>query len=265
MGQVAWSPVIKTARLYVALYEGMKKRREHCRVLLQTIARLCKKLGNYSAHQLSLDEIKRKLCQARRHWHNLKQDADSRRAQFLEDLAAARAAEKKTTSAIKLKNLLAREKQRSIARRLQHLSSKPLRTTAMTLRTRHTPNPGEPPIVEELEMEETQATAITTEYESRLQCSQELSMMSAPLVHDFGYLGVGREAQAVLNGTYSPPAGTKPSTALWFQQLQRFQDTNPASLLGFSLEEHIQGWKKTLAVYLSRSVRSARTPLEDRS
>ena len=44
--------------------------------------------------------------------------------------------------------------------------------------------------------------------------------MKSPLVEDFGYLGIGENAQAVLAGTYIPPPGTNKYAAMLLEQLK---------------------------------------------
>jgi hypothetical protein len=44
--------------------------------------------------------------------------------------------------------------------------------------------------------------------------------MKSPLVEEFGYLGIGENARAVLEGTYSPPSGTNKYAAMLLKQLK---------------------------------------------
>ena len=68
--------------------------------------------------------------------------------------------------------------------------------------------------------------------------------MKSPLVEDFGYLGVGENAQAVLAGTYISPPGTNKYAAMLLKQLKIPDHVRTAPLPAFiTTEQFIAGWR----------------------
>ena len=70
--------------------------------------------------------------------------------------------------------------------------------------------------------------------------------MTSPLVNDFGYLTLGPATQAVLDGTYVPPAGTDIYARKLFPHLKMDPAVAaaPPMKIVFLTDEHKQGWKK---------------------
>ena len=56
--------------------------------------------------------------------------------------------------------------------------------------------------------------ACMEENEQRFRQANDTPFMRSPLVEEFGYLGIGPNAEAVLNGTYVPPPGTDKYAAM---------------------------------------------------
>jgi hypothetical protein len=52
------------------------------------------------------------------------------------------------------------------------------------------------------------------ENEQQFRQANNTPCMKSPLVEDFGYLGIGDNARAVLDGTYVPPPGTSEYAAM---------------------------------------------------
>ena len=70
--------------------------------------------------------------------------------------------------------------------------------------------------------------------------------MKSPLVKEFGYLGVGENAQAALAGTYQPPPGTNKYAAMLLKQLKMPDHVRTAPLPAFIMtEQFIAGWQHT--------------------
>jgi hypothetical protein len=96
----------------------------------------------------------------------------------------------------------------------------------------------------------------TTQEDIEAGCQQENSQrfsqtsstpfMTSPLVEDFGYLAQGPSTLAVLEGTCAPPPGTDIYTCKLLRQLQMDPHVAvaPPMKVTFSVEQHIQGWRK---------------------
>jgi hypothetical protein len=68
--------------------------------------------------------------------------------------------------------------------------------------------------------------------------------MKSPLVEDFGYLGIGENARAVLEGTYIPPQWTNAYAAMLLEQLKIPDRIRDDSLPAFiEMEQFVQGWR----------------------
>jgi hypothetical protein len=61
--------------------------------------------------------------------------------------------------------------------------------------------------------------ACMEENEQQFQQANDTPFMQSPLVEEFGYLGVGLNAKAVLECMYVPPPGTDKYAALLLKQL----------------------------------------------
>ena len=62
--------------------------------------------------------------------------------------------------------------------------------------------------------------AIMAENESKYHQASQTPFMQPPLVHDFGYLGIGPNAEAVMRGEYQIPPQVDLFTAKFIEQLQ---------------------------------------------
>ena len=84
------------------------------------------------------------------------------------------------------------------------------------------------------------------ENERRFKQTENTPFMTAPLVDEFGCLGVGANADRVSRGEHQPPEGTDPCTAMLLQQLKMDPAvaSAPPVKTGFTTQEHTEGWKK---------------------
>ena len=85
--------------------------------------------------------------------------------------------------------------------------------------------------------------ACMEENQQRFRQANETPFMKSPLAEEFGYLGIGENARAVLEGTYSPPSGTNKYATMLLEQLKIpnciQSDPLPAFIM---MEQFIQGW-----------------------
>lgn len=74
--------------------------------------------------------------------------------------------------------------------------------------------------------------------------ANDTPFMKSPLVEEFGYLGVGENAQSVLAGTYTPPPGTNEYVAMLLEQLQ-IPEGIKNDLMGafIETEQYMKGWR----------------------
>ena len=93
--------------------------------------------------------------------------------------------------------------------------------------------------------------ATLEEYELQLHQTEDMPLMSKPLVSEFGFLGMGPMVEAVMGGTYIPPAGTKGHMADWLGQLQMVP-TPPGVVawpqLWILMASHMAGWQRACKV-----------------
>jgi hypothetical protein len=88
--------------------------------------------------------------------------------------------------------------------------------------------------------------AIMVENESKYQQASQTPFMLPPLVQDFGYLGIGPHADAVLQGDYNVPPGVDIYTTKFIQQLQMAPEisASPPIRTLFTTDKWKEGWKK---------------------
>jgi hypothetical protein len=86
--------------------------------------------------------------------------------------------------------------------------------------------------------------ACMEENEQHFRQANDTPFMKSPLVEDFGYLGIGENARAVLDGTYVPPPGTNAYAVMLLEQLKIPDSIRDDPLPAFiETEQFIQGWR----------------------
>lgn len=88
--------------------------------------------------------------------------------------------------------------------------------------------------------------AIMVENERKYHQASGTPFMQPPLLNDFGYLGLGPQAEAVMKGEYQIPTGVDQYTAQFIQHLRMEPVIAQAPLIPvyFTTEEWKAGWKK---------------------
>jgi hypothetical protein len=79
--------------------------------------------------------------------------------------------------------------------------------------------------------------ACMEENEQRFRQANDTPFMKSPLVEEFGYLGIGENARAVLAGTYVPPQGTNEFAVMLLEQL-KIPDSLRQILYQHALKHH---------------------------
>jgi hypothetical protein len=109
-------------------------------------------------------------------------------------------------------------------------------------------------LVEKSSKEEVEK-ACMEENERRFQQANDTPFMCSPLVEEFGYLGVGPNAEAVLEGTYVPPPSTDKYAAMLLEQLQMPETVRNSPVVPaiITTEQYVQGWKRAKEKMMSGS------------
>jgi hypothetical protein len=98
--------------------------------------------------------------------------------------------------------------------------------------------------VERATKEEVELACMEENEQRRFRQANDTPFMKSPLVEDFGYLGIGENARAVLEGTYIPPQGTNVYAAMLLEQLKIPDRIRDNSLPAFiETEQFVQGWR----------------------
>jgi hypothetical protein len=84
------------------------------------------------------------------------------------------------------------------------------------------------------------------ENEGRLRQANDTPFMRSPLVDEFGYLGIGENARAVLAGEYTPPPNVDKYAAMLLHHLKQLNSSKqpPRFSAMITTEQYIQGWKQ---------------------
>jgi hypothetical protein len=251
-GALPFSPRLKEASQRLFLIKQLIRRRLHLRTSSRNIRRLQAKLGDTNLHLKTLDQLRLEEKRANRDRKAIANDAEGYRSRFLDELANARAEANNTNGEREAKALRHREAQRRVARKLRLISGKGIRHSVQLL-TREVLDEEGNPTIEEAYTTEDMETFALEDYESRLHRADNKPPMQEPLVDDLKYLGIGEKARLILDGTYTPPAGTDPYAAELLQRMtwacdpidrkgpQAMFDTSDS--LGITTADHIAGWK----------------------
>ena len=88
--------------------------------------------------------------------------------------------------------------------------------------------------------------AIMTENESKYWQTSSMPFVQNPLLQDFGYLGIGHHAEAVIQGNYQVPPGVDPYTTRFIEQLWMEPAIANSRLINiyFTTKEWKSGWQK---------------------
>ena len=89
--------------------------------------------------------------------------------------------------------------------------------------------------------------AIMEENESKYHQTQDTPFMQAPLLQDFGYLGLGPHADAVIQGTYHPHPDVDPYTKKFIAHLTAepvIRSSSPVPVF-YTTNEWQAGWRKS--------------------
>jgi hypothetical protein len=216
VGNVPWSPEIQRLMDERKLWTNVIKWYKGIRISKKKIYRQMKRLGIVDAFHINLLEAQLKRNQAQTEWlAAIKKSPDLRR-DWLKSLSEARAAKNKTEPESELKHLKQREKQREEARRRKTITGKGADKAKTTKLYYSELDPVTGEVVANVECidKDSMDAACIKENKTRMTRALRSPFAKSPLLEDFGYLADTEAAQAVLDGTYDPPAGIDPYAKL---------------------------------------------------
>jgi hypothetical protein len=242
MGKVEWSPAIQKARELLELWGLILKKKIGKRVSSQLITRGMAKFHlAFRIRDITMAQIITSKRDALKEYRSLKLSSSALRTTFLEDLAAARSAAGHNSIATEICQLQTQEHQRSMARRICYIygTSKGGGVTSVIA-------PDGTGSYVELTSKSDMECAIMDENERKYRQASQTLFMVPPLLDDFGYLGIGPNAQSVMTGEYAIPPNVDPFTSKFIDQLQMdpaIQQAPPIPVY-FTTEEWKDGWRK---------------------
>jgi hypothetical protein len=84
--------------------------------------------------------------------------------------------------------------------------------------------------------------ALIKEHKHKYHQTENTPPMKAPIRQQLGYLGIGSEADDILNGRYTPRPGTDDALATLLTHLKKVEGLTEDLLLGVSTADFQQGW-----------------------
>jgi len=135
-------------------------------------------------------------------YYIIKRNAEYCREDFLHTLADAYAVKGNQSKEKIYRDLLQHERQRRTAKRIKYLRGKFLTGSTTMVQVRN-PDSSWREVSDKTEME----AAIMDSTKWKYTADFHTPFMQPPLVGSFGYMGVGRAADEVLEGTFSVPEG----------------------------------------------------------
>ena len=239
MGKVPFSPTIKMAGASMELWQGVIKKKLHCRFSMSKIRRLQRKAGINNAMHLTLEETREKLRLATSKYKRLKKDAKQLRVKFLEQRAQDIAEEKNQSTASVYKQLIQTEKQREASRRIKYVLKK-VNDKGVT-RIEYENENG---VREEVTAKEDIERGCMAENKAKYLQSKFTPCLIEPLRSALGFNADTPTGQAILEGTYEPQNDIHPYSNELFQQLKQPHIQTPFQTTAITEEIFQDGWKK---------------------
>jgi hypothetical protein len=275
LGGAAYTPEFKSLEATLKTFNLLIAKREHlpkaalspprkCPInssLIQRQHRASKMALTLSElYQLDLptlrDKAKRAYKAYRRYWDHSAATRDT----WLEDLAKARAAQelrkqaackgkppgkrKKAKpfshrTAAQLRTLRATEQSRKFYARIKRAIGKDqLAGISMVIAPDHNGQ-----LVQKTKHSDITA-ALIQEHHAKYHQTEGTPPMRGPLLHQLGYLGIGKEADDILQGRYTRRPGTDDASAALLAQLQTVDPLQRTLPVGISAAEYQSGWSK---------------------
>ena len=239
MGGIEFSPKVQHQRDRITLWKNVLSKKRGGKLSTSLLTRLEKKVGISHTLSYSIPDIKLELSNAYSKYKELIKPSKGAnlRDEWIETLAAAKAAANQTTLASELLQQRQREKQRQAFRAIK-LSTRSEDTNVAITQVIETIN-GVPHL--RTSKEEVEA-AILAANNAKYRQTGDTPTMST-LLPDLGFLGNTTTCADILNGTYVPCTPIDPYTRALFKAFQKPPNI-PTISLSYTPEEYINGWKK---------------------
>ena len=240
MGDVSFSPEVlkcwKTIEAWKCLRKKVKGGQVSARKLQRTMAKADLDEPNIFALSEAQCTVKLEIAQSK--YRVAKKAATAKRETWLDELAAALAAQGQTEKAKILQRLKREEGQRRTFRKLKYLRGR-LRSGSVTFVQKIGPDG----IIQDVTEKSAMENLILEANENKYRQCETTPMMTQPLLSDFGYLGIHTEAaQQVMDGEYECPPGSTPFAR---QVLQQFAMSDLAKAAEVSSQEiTIDEWRR---------------------
>jgi hypothetical protein len=221
---------IKAWQLLLKKFKGGK-------VNSRYLNRTLKNAGIKDTSLLTESEVEDNLADSWLIYRKLKKEAPQLRATWLEEVAAARSAEGKTTLAQELKNLSLREQQRRDARLIKQSMSANSRKGLSSIEIKDAKG-NWIDVIDQSSIE----SELLMELRTRFNQATGTPFQSEPLLSEVGSLGTTEKSQQILQGTYEPPEHTDE----WARKLIPFlsQVIPTEDPTDITPEQYKAGWKK---------------------
>ena len=247
-GAVKWCPKIQRVRDKIEYLSLTKRRKLGRKVGARTLYRLSKRVACTVEH-LSVEEIEGELDKTFTQYRLLKKNQLKNREDFITGLAAALEQKGKGKKATIVQQLIAKETQRDMWRKIAMVNGKmaDLSTKFVTIKTEG----GTKTISEKIQLEK----AIIKENKHKYhQTESTCPFMQPPLRNDFGDLGKGPGTEKVLNGEYIPSLNLTPSTQEYIKLCSLPKGELIMNPLTRSLDYFNQSWRKMREQTSSRDI-----------
>ena len=244
-GRHPWSPEWQSYKDPVLLWKTVLKRFDpNTRIQSKWIARLERRCNEPHARRLSKEEVLIKLQQAKAAFAENCVRAPEMRANYLKELAKARALVNQTSEEAELKKLTHVAKQRTRSKRLRRALRKAVKGLA-TKFEEHLPD-GSTQVVET--QEELVRVGASVACERFTRCYSSVFLEEQAL-HEIGLLADGPAVPLIMAGTWQPPPEWEvPAQDLVFAMAQpQVVLDNPMAPTRITKESHQRGWKRQRA------------------
>jgi hypothetical protein len=210
MGAVPYSPALCLAGEKIQVWKLILKKKQGGSIHSKFLYRKLKEV-DLSADVLdrSIAEIQGNLRDSWQRYRSLKKTAATDCVTWIEELAAARAVEGKTSLASEIKQIKLREAQRRDARIIKAAKGDLQRSGLTMIKVRNGDDWVE--ITEKEKLEQ----ALCNELYQRFNQAKTTPFCLSPLLDVIGPLGTTEEAKRILEGTFSVPQGCDP----WVEKL----------------------------------------------
>ena len=243
MGAIPWSPAVQSTREQVEIWGLILKKKLGRHVSSSLLQRgMLKHHIPDRIRDITIEQAIAGKRRALKEYRDMKKSSQALRQTHLEELAEAKAALGHTTKASVLRQLQTHEHQRAMARRIRYIYGSN-RAGGVT----NVIAPDDTGNMVEMTAKEDMEQAIMAENESKFLQAIHTPFMQQPLLRDFGYLGTGPHADAVMLGEYTIPPGVDPHTKEFIEHLAMEPAIKQAASIRtyFTTEEWKNGWRKS--------------------